>query len=275
MFSNILLVNIAAKWNKALNDDIPKLHEPAACKIDGIWEHFLKQLRLEVQRLIPNLMPSLEKITADIENVKELVKDRVKQALVDISKNASMIHPDVVGLIQRKWFDTFMKAAKEKGTGSFVKRQVILAKFAKRSSANMFCSAFADLRKKLGNNFEQLPDNLEHISELAADSVEYHIVMMLYKALLPDAEMEASLEDMAGLQHKVRNTLVQWEVRWKVPKAIHNIHMDEEDVTIPTEYLHNADEGGNEGIEDEAEADMEIEELKEAISDDSDEDSDF
>ncbi|KAI0116762.1 hypothetical protein F4814DRAFT_439350 [Daldinia grandis] len=256
--SDVLLRTIVADWNQALNHDIPALYKPACKIIDATWKRFLEQLKFGVKEVIPELLPFLRKVLPDIDIIKEQIKDRVRQALLCISKGASEVHPDMIKLIQKKWHTTFSKAAKAKGKGSFNMRQGLLLEFANKSATKMFNAAFEDTKKQLAGNFDRLLSNLNDISTFAIQSVRDHIRVLLNSIALSDVKIEEEFGEKVELQRFVRSTLMQWDLKWRLPGTIRSLHMDDEEVSIPDEYCAKEDEEDT-GDEDEMDIDEEDE----------------
>ncbi|KAI1802124.1 hypothetical protein F4811DRAFT_573467 [Daldinia bambusicola] len=252
--SVVLLQTIVADWDQTLNHDIPGLYEPASKIVDNIWERFLIQLEPGIAKISPDLLHFLHEIMPDLLMIKEQIKDRVRQALVNISRGASEVHPNMVNLIQKKWISTFNEAIKIKGKGSFKARQHLLAEFAKKSGTKMFNAALNDMRKKLRENFDRLPKGLNEISEFAVQSVQNHIQVLLNNIAIPDAKIEEAFKEKVELQQYVRTALMDWDLKWRLHGTFHKTHMTEEEVLIPDEYFVEEDE------DDEDDDEMDIDE---------------
>ncbi|KAI1388070.1 uncharacterized protein F4822DRAFT_444534 [Hypoxylon trugodes] len=231
--SDVLLRTIVADWNQALNHNIPGLARPAAKRANMAWKEFIERVRFSVEEVIPRLSPFLEEIIPKLDVIKEQIKDKMRQALRDLSKGASEVHPDLVKEIQRKWNSTFKNAGKMKGKGSFKEREEIIIQFAVDSGRMMFNAAFTRLRKQLNDNFNRLPDILKSITKFALQAVQDQIEALLDNALLPDIKMEGALEEKVKLQHDIRGILFQWDVQWTVPGSSHT---NVEEFAIPSEY---------------------------------------
>ncbi|KAI1468989.1 uncharacterized protein F4812DRAFT_470723 [Daldinia caldariorum] len=235
--SVVLLRTIVADWDQALNHDIPGLYEPASKFVDNIWEHFSINLEPSVRNIAPNLLPFLHEIIPDLVMIKEQIKDRVRQALMSISRGASEVHPNMVKIIQKKWVSTFNEALKIKGKGSFKARQDLLARFAEKSGIKMFNAAFEDMKNKPKENFNRFPGDLQDISEFAIRLVQNRIQVLLNNIAIPDAKIEEAFKEKVELQQYVRSTLMDWDLKWKLHGTFHKVRMIEEEVLIPDEYL--------------------------------------
>lgn len=108
--SDVLLRTIVADWHRAFHEEIPAVRRLACDSIDTIWDAFLEQLQAGVKSVISELSPLLAKIMPDLRVIKEQVKERVKQALEGIIKNASKVHPKIIDSIQGKWTPVFQQA---------------------------------------------------------------------------------------------------------------------------------------------------------------------
>ncbi|KAI1408681.1 hypothetical protein F5Y13DRAFT_194153 [Hypoxylon sp. FL1857] len=237
--SDVFLETIVEDWNEALNHDIPGLWEPASKDVDTTWEDFLKRLRIIVEKHLPQLVSFLDSIVPGFEAIKERIKDKVQLALSAISKNASHVHPNLVATIQKRWEPTFIAALKEKGTGSFARRQDIISRFASKSGPKMHKDAFDSLSNELEVKLNEFPDELGSITVLAIDEVRAYINALLDNILQPEVKVEEALDHKRALQQYVRNTLVQWDLEWRVPTQ--DLSMSIEDARIPNEYLKNHD----------------------------------
>ncbi|XXG95334.1 hypothetical protein Hte_001595 [Hypoxylon texense] len=215
--SDVLLKTIVVDWNKALNHDIPEL-APEACKaIDTRWGDFLKRLRISVQSTYPELLPFLDDIMPSLDTVKQQVKDKVRQALKEISN----------------------------GSGSLKQRQDMITEFAQNSGQKMFNAAFQNMRKQLNLNFEKFPRTLEGISKFAVEAVKDHIDVFLNNVIEPDIKMEnmeGEVEEKLELQRDVSSALLQWDLEWKVSEAGRNPAESIETIALPGEYLYEEGE---------------------------------
>ncbi|KAI0836516.1 hypothetical protein F5Y06DRAFT_305267 [Hypoxylon sp. FL0890] len=235
--SNVLLKTIVADWNKALNHDIPKLAQPAHGIIDSIWTEFLKGLRMAVDDALPDLLPFLEDVMPNLGAIKEQVKDKMRRALKNISKDASDVPADMVNSIQKKWLKTFSESIKKKGKGSFKERQAMIADFAQSSGRKMFNAAFYSIRKQLSENFEQLPSVLEGISKFAVQAVQDLITVLLNNVILSsDLNVEDAFKEKFRLQRNVRQVLIQWDLEWRVSKAASSNVSNDDNLALPDEY---------------------------------------
>ncbi|KAI1074756.1 hypothetical protein F5B20DRAFT_595800 [Whalleya microplaca] len=236
--SDVLRRTIVTDWNRSLNHDIPALAGPSCKEIDIIWKVFLKQLEISVSKTLPDLLPSLRGVMPKLDVIKEQVKDQMREALRNISKDASEVHPGLKKSVQKKWKHTFNKAKKEKGRGSFARRQKLLGEFAETSSTKMFNAAFQEMRVQLNLNFDKLPETLMGISTRTIQIVEQNIAMLLNNILVPDVKLEDAVVEKLELQQYVRQVLLEWDLEWKVPEAMHALKDSNENVEFPTEYSY-------------------------------------
>ncbi|KAI1134594.1 hypothetical protein F5Y05DRAFT_406392 [Hypoxylon sp. FL0543] len=248
--SDVLLKTIVSDWNKALNYDIPGLAQPAYEIIDDIWAEFLQQLQTTVGGAVPELLPFLEDVMPNLGIIKEQVKDKLRRALKNISKDVNDVPADMVKAIQKKWLGTFKECMKEKGEGSFKKREELILGFAAQSGVKMFNAAFETVRKHLSENFDQLPGVLEGISKSAVWAVRDLITALLSNvALSPSLTAEDASNEKLELQEHVRKILIQWDSEWKAPETASSHLMSDEDFALPNEYrpmVYNSDEDEDE-----------------------------
>ncbi|KAI0007551.1 hypothetical protein F4779DRAFT_642877 [Xylariaceae sp. FL0662B] len=236
--SDVLLKTIVSDWNRSLNHDIPELAKPYSREIDIIWRDFLKRLEISVKETLSDLLPFLGEVIPKLDIIKEQIKDQIRQALRNISKDASQVHPDLVKAIQKKWEKVFKEAREAKGKGSFKNREKILQKFAENSSDKMFSAAFEKMCTQLSINFDKLPEALEGISKSTIRTVEENIGMLLNNILLPDDNLEDAVAGKLDLQQHIRQILLGWDLEWKVPEAAHTLDPSSENVEFPSEYVH-------------------------------------
>ncbi|KAI1373167.1 hypothetical protein F4677DRAFT_462536 [Hypoxylon crocopeplum] len=250
--SDVLLRTIVADWNQALNHDIPGLAQPACKQIDRIWGDFLKRLRLSVTDTLPELLPFLEDVMPNLDVIKEQVKDKMRQALKDISKDASTVHPDMVNAIQQRWSTTFNKGIKIKGKGSLKQREESITTYAKTSSGKMYNAAFERMQKQLRENIRRLPGFLKEISTFAVQAVKDHIKVLLNNVILPNVKVEEDLKDKVKLQQYVRAVILEWDLKWKVSETTSSLlRTNDEDIAIPSIYHYMEDDLDDMDLDDE------------------------
>ncbi|KAI2466292.1 hypothetical protein F4781DRAFT_406274 [Annulohypoxylon bovei var. microspora] len=240
--TDVLLETIVQDWNNSLNHDIPNLGRQASSTVDVIWGDFLKRLRICVQETIPQLLPFLDDVTPNLDAIKTKVKDRVQKELVAISKNASHVHPEMVKMIQRTWEPAFVSALRERGYGSLTRRKEIMMEYALTSSGEMYDAAFASLVKKLKKKFDGFPKMLKKISALSVDEVKAHIHALLDNVFQQNVEVQGAPTKKSVLQQYVREVLLKWDLEWKVPETPCDIHINAEDMVLPTQYRQIKDE---------------------------------
>ncbi|KAI1654934.1 hypothetical protein F4813DRAFT_392184 [Daldinia decipiens] len=249
--SDVLLRTIVADWHRAFHEEIPEVRRLACDSIDTIWDAFLEQLQAGIKSVIPELSPPLAKIMPDLRVIKEQVKERVKQALEDIIKNASKVHPEIVDSIQGKWSPVFQEAGLITGDGSFLKRREHLAKFPRNNGTRMFNAAFDNTKNKLKEHFDQFPASLANISKFAIEEVEDQIKTALNSAMLPNNKIEEALKEKLELQKDVRSVLIEWDFKWKAKGTIRSHHTEGKDTSIPDTYCPTRVEEDSEDEEDE------------------------
>ncbi|KAI2777802.1 hypothetical protein F4815DRAFT_502118 [Daldinia loculata] len=260
--SDVLLRTIVADWHRAFHEEIPAVRRLACDSIDTIWDAFLEQLQAGVKSVISELSPLLAKIMPDLRVIKEQVKERVKQALEGIIKNASKVHPKIIDSIQGKWTPVFQQAQLITGGGSFLKRREHLAKFPKNNGTQMFNAAFDNTKNKLKEHFDLFPASLVDISKFAIEEVEDQIKTALNSAMLPDNKIEEALKEKIELQKDVRSVLIEWDFKWKAKGTIRSLHTEGKDASIPDKYCPTRVEEDEEDEEDEDKMEIDDEGLE-------------
>ncbi|KAI1089003.1 hypothetical protein F5B19DRAFT_505148 [Rostrohypoxylon terebratum] len=235
--SDVLLGTIVKDWNNVLNHDIPSLGVKSAFIVDDIWKSFIVQLQTCVHASFP----------------RARVNHRVQQALMEISKNASHIHPQTVNAIQETWKPAFQKALQEYGEGSLARRRNILASFASKNGKEIYANAFESLHSHIKNDFKRFPKKLRKISAFSMREARAHIHVLLDNVLPQEVEGGETLTKKAELQRSVREDLVHWESEWEVTEASPDIQIKIEDAELPVTYHQPNEEddmelGGYESI---------------------------
>ncbi|KAI1451354.1 hypothetical protein F4805DRAFT_471727 [Annulohypoxylon moriforme] len=262
--SDIIMETIVKDWNQALNHDIPKLKEPAAEEVDVIWGDFDQKLRIEVEQALPDHMQSLDDTIPKIDIIKQQIKDKVEDALISVSKDASHTHPNMVMKIQERWKPTFENALEDKGRGSYNRRKKKIWDFASKSSEDICSMTFTSLRGQLNENFSQFSNKLYKISDWAIQEVEDQINPLMDSIAWPEVEVEDTLEEKLELQERVRGVLTEWDHKWKAPILAHGLDIRNEGVDIPNEYDETSVNAGN--------IDLEPEDMEESLDDSAEED---
>ncbi|KAI0858450.1 hypothetical protein F4860DRAFT_526946 [Xylaria cubensis] len=239
--SNIMFRTIVKDWNQFLNHDIPSLTDTAGPVIDRIWDEFNENLRTSVQLREPRLLPELESEKSSLDNLKVLTKDRISEALRQVSDHAAKSHPLVKDRVQSEWFKPFQEALEIKGVGSHTARQKLLLGFAADRSKKMFRTTYHDLDRKLREGFDRLPPELESVSKSATRELTRYISTLLDKLLEPKdlaLKMEAVTEEKARIRQSVQTMLSDWTLEWKYPTLTGETDDDVTYQQIPQEYRH-------------------------------------
>lgn len=99
----------------ALNEEIPALRGPANEKIDELWNVFMRQLERRVRIAALEMSPLLEREKDSLVQIKEQLKDMVRQQFEHISVGAAKAHRTISKSVQGKFEPAFKRAKKEKG----------------------------------------------------------------------------------------------------------------------------------------------------------------
>ncbi|KAI0430026.1 hypothetical protein F5Y09DRAFT_331409 [Xylaria sp. FL1042] len=242
--SHILFATVVKDWNQFLNHDIPSLADDAWPVIDKIWDEFVANLITSVQNAEPRLAPELDNEQPSLETIKTNAKNRVRQVLGGISRDATQFRPQVVEKIQSKWERTFKEALEIKGLGAHRLRQEHVLGFAQKRSKKIFKTAYEDLQNKLQGNLDKLPGELKSISDSAIQDLRRYIGVFLDKVLEPKdlaVKSAAVAEEKARLQWDVVTELAAWSSEWQFPSSGSGVR-DGSATQIPEEYQHTLTE---------------------------------
>ncbi|KAI1347306.1 hypothetical protein F5Y01DRAFT_329754 [Xylaria sp. FL0043] len=235
--SHIMFNTIVNDWNKSLNHDIPSLAHGVWRAIDKIWEDFTANLNRSVRRAEPRLVPELTNETRRLENIKMSAKDRVRAALKQISLDAAGFYPRVVNKIQSMWEQVFKAALDIKGQGSYIARQELVLRSARRSQ-KMFSHAYNDLQSQLQACFGRLCRELKSITKFITKSLKRYFGVLLDNVLEPTdlAAISAAVsEERLRLQQSIAAELAKWAREWQFSGL--DIDVDEnESCQIPEAY---------------------------------------
>lgn len=102
-------------WNQALNHEIPNLAQSASPEIEKIWCNFLRRLKIGVEDFEIGILKDLQNEIPALEAIKDYIKSQLFRALKNISRDATHIHPDLVGVVQKKWEPAFTAALEVRG----------------------------------------------------------------------------------------------------------------------------------------------------------------
>ncbi|KAI3321050.1 hypothetical protein HD806DRAFT_546877 [Xylariaceae sp. AK1471] len=239
--SHILFRTIVEDWNRSLNHDIPSLTSYAWPVIDQIWDSFIMDLNMSIANIEPRLLTEFMNEKPSLETIKTKTKNKVRQALKRISKQASQSHPLVVRRFQSEWEGTFRNALAIRGTGAHTARQQVLLRFATEESQKTFNTSYDYLQDQLQMTFDKLPEELNSIAEFAIGDLRRHIGVLLNK-LLESADLALKMEAVASeelrLQQSIKETLLNLTLHWKFPATANDVHDHEAGHQLPQEYRH-------------------------------------
>ncbi|KAK3939085.1 hypothetical protein QBC46DRAFT_438550 [Diplogelasinospora grovesii] len=259
------LAIIVDDWVKVFHVELPKTEGPIANKISEIWTRYLDEVKTQIRRTAPEIMPYFSDTSATIEEIQMEMRDRVREAISSLTAQASEIHPEFVRTLQHHLKPLFQQALTIKGKGQFAKRQRYLRKHVPNRSRSMFLAGFTKMEKTYNDKMEELPETLADISEFAICAVKTQIGLLLNNLQAVNSKDKTALGKKKRLQQSVRSLTLQWEADWRVPER-EDAELQEEDLDIPHEFIDEDDDcsadeqESNDGeMEDDNDSDGEME----------------
>ncbi|TGJ86567.1 hypothetical protein E0Z10_g2162 [Xylaria hypoxylon] len=290
--SRILYDVIVKDWDQSFNKDVPFLINDARPMIDTIWDGFIENLNSSIEETEPRLLSYFMNEKHRLDTIKRNTKIKVKAALRHVTERASQSHPLILGKIQLGWQEAFQAALGIRGqssihstmvydtdsvigNGSYTARQQLLLCFAADQSGKVFIAAYKDLEHRLKDNFNQLPKELDTISQFVVRELRRIVGLSLDKVLKPTSDLALKLEVVAEEKKRLQLCVQTAPLKWTLESGFlspGNCEIDSKtEQGLPEEYRHSQTE--LERLEDD-DGESDSESHTDAYSDDSSSDDD-
>lgn len=232
------LENMLRDWRTEIHHSIPELRDGILERFEVSWNDYMRGISQNLEELSPDLKTNLERREHALDAIRKTMRDRLSSAIMSISTNASLAHPQFRASLQQSLEPVFREALAITGqftqywqgfscqdahslvgTGSYQARRNLVTDKCVPKTKVMFTLAFGAIEVKLAENKTKAKEQISGIPGLAKLDVERQLNRMLPQDI-PDGEdnAESRLHEVK-FQQAVHVISTQWQVEWFEPST--------------------------------------------------------
>ncbi|KAF7543436.1 hypothetical protein G7Z17_g10738 [Cylindrodendrum hubeiense] len=210
--ATILLTQIAEKWDKALNKELPGLKKPIMKDFSKIWKDYLSSIVFAIRQRAPSLEEDFVKLLPSLHSLERTVTSSIESALDDLSDDASHAHNEILEDLERQLAPTFNEALEIR---MHQQRQDHIKRKIKTDSKNMCIDIMDALSERLDDRKKLIPEELDDIATKVINDVRALVACLINNLLENDFEGTWIQSRKEVLHQEIREVVLELESQWR------------------------------------------------------------